>query len=202
MGARCKNHNGLTALEQEFCDRYLQDENRIAYKAYMQAYPKCRSERAARVNAGRVLERPHVAAYLKERAEKATKKAELNEVRVLKEIAGIALFNPLALFTPDGHLKTIDQWPPEAMAAVKSIDVQTVNIGGKEDDSSLTVRRIQFWDKNKALDQLGKYFKLFDRAGEADMAEVFRQLSQALRPSVGPPALRDDDSSKPRIAKH
>lgn len=188
-GAGRLNSNGLTDREQAFCDVYLADANKNAAGAYRQAYPSCTSDKAAASNSYKILNRPRVKAYLDAQAAKAAEEAGVKTAQVITEIARIAFFNPLVLFDDNGDLKPISEWPPEAGAAVKAVEINTTKIGDS-DKAEVVTKRVAFWDKPKALEMLGKHLRLFDRASESDPSELLKELRQALTPTVGPPSLR------------
>jgi len=176
----------LTAKQAEFVRQYLLDANATqaaARAGYKQPH----------VQGPRLLANVSVRAAIDEAVAARAKRARISADQALQEIAKVAFFNPLCLFSPEGNLLPVNQWPPEAGAAVKSIDTSTSDRG---EGIQVTTKRITLWDKPKALEMLGKHLRLFDRASESDPGEVLRELRKALAPTVGPPSLRSRSNTE------
>lgn len=84
-----KGENGLTDQQQRFCDLYLAN-GLNASKAYKEAYPSCKTDLSARTNAARLLTNDNVSAYLAEKAEKASKSAQLDAEWIISRLMTIA----------------------------------------------------------------------------------------------------------------
>jgi hypothetical protein len=87
----------------------------------------------------------------------------LDPDRSLVEMARVAFSNIQELYTEDGKLKPIKDWPEDAARAVKSIESVRGNVDqgdGKYDQ----VVRITLWEKPKSLDSaLRKHGHLTDK---------------------------------------
>ena len=123
---------GLTEKQKRFCDEYLIDFN--GTRAYLTAYPACKSSNAAKTNACRTLGKPHVMAYIEKRMKDRERRTEITQDRVLQEYARIGLFDPRKLFHDDGRPKNISELDDDTAAALAGLDVQETYefIGGEK----------------------------------------------------------------------
>lgn len=135
-----KDANGLTDQQRKFCDLYLAN-GLNASKAYMEAYPSCKSANAAGANAARLLGNDKVSQYLSDAARKASASAQLDAEWVLSRLMTVVercmSAEPVMVFDP----------------AEKGM----VESGEWKFDSS---------GANKALELLGKYKQLFTEKRE------------------------------------
>lgn len=134
----------LEPKQQRFVREYLKERN--ATKAAMRAGYKRTS---ASVVGCRMLGKVNVAAAihegeLKEQAEDA------EYIKKLKwQVRSIVEFDPMDLHDADGDILPMDQWPPEARAAIAGIEYVMKNAeagDGKVD----RVFKLRFWSKIEA----------------------------------------------------
>jgi phage terminase small subunit len=85
---------------------------------------------------------------------------------VLQELFRLASFDPRKLFHSDGTVKNIHELDDDTAACIGGVETQT-------DTNGTVTRKVKIWDKNSALEKLGKHFMLFtDRvqhSGEIDV---------------------------------
>ena len=81
---------------------------------------------------------------------------------VLGELRKLGNSDLRELFKKDGTIKDTKDWPASVAYAVKSIQVEELWEGrGDNREQVGVVKKIQFWDKTKSLELLGKNLKLF-----------------------------------------
>lgn len=81
----------LTDKQKIFIDEYLVDLN--ATRAYKVAYPSCKKEETANVNASRLLRNAKVKEYVEKRMKDREKRTEITQDKVLQELSKIAFAN-------------------------------------------------------------------------------------------------------------
>lgn len=84
---------------------------------------------------------------IKQRAEE---KFNINQDRVLLEIARLAFNDPRKAFDRNGNLKKIQDWPDEVAAAISSIKITEQR--SDDDELRTQLKEIKFWDKGKQLE--------------------------------------------------
>ena len=120
--------------------------------------------------ASAMFSKPQVKAYiaeLKERAKEiADAKLDISIERVLKEFARVAFSDIRTIFTKDGQLVSPTSMDDDTAATVGSIEVVTKYIGSGEDMEVEYTHKIKLNDKLRALENLGKYLKIYEAQEE------------------------------------
>ena len=81
---------------------------------------------------------------------------------VISELKHIASTDIRELFTENNTVKDPKDWPDHLARAVKSIEVDELFEGyGKERTQIGVTRKIQLWDKPKALELIGRHLAMF-----------------------------------------
>jgi hypothetical protein len=81
---------------------------------------------------------------------------------VIHEVKSIAGADPRMLFNEAGELRPVHEWPDGIAKAVASVDVSEIWEGrGSERQIIGNVKKVRFYDKNKAIDTLAKTLGLF-----------------------------------------
>ncbi|WP_442582546.1 terminase small subunit [Mesorhizobium sp. ASY16-5R] len=103
-----------------------------------------------------------VTARVDELLEDAARVAGIDTVRVLKELGRLG-FADLREAFDGGRLKMPEDWSDEFAASVASIKVVTRSAGRDADGNPQVeyVTEIKAWDKNSALEKIGKHLKMF-----------------------------------------
>jgi len=109
-------------------------------------------------NASRLKGNEKVQARLAELTEAGALRAEVTVERVLSELARIGFSDLRRAFDADGRLRRPEEWDDETAAAISSVEVVTRPAGGGEVEY---VHKLKLWDKNSALEKLGKHLKMF-----------------------------------------
>jgi phage terminase small subunit len=107
--------------------------------------------------------------------EKAAEAAKVEAVDVLRELARIGFSDIGSAFDADGAILPLKEMPENVRRCISSIEVESLWDGeGKERFVCGKVHKFKFWDKPRALEQLGKHLELFTEVMKvkADTAEL------------------------------
>lgn len=152
----------MPALDNEqhelFCHEYLVDFNG-AQAAIRAKYAK----KAARQQACDLLTRPDICRRLTELMTRQSQKADTTAQKVLDELSLIAHADLGGLFDEKTMtMKTISDIPENLRRAIRKVEFVEEFDGTGEDRVQVGwTRKIELWDKNKALENLGRFHKLF-----------------------------------------
>jgi phage terminase small subunit len=141
----------LNEKQKRFCKEYLIDLNATA--AYIRAGY---SPKNAHVSSAQLLAKPSIRACVDRAVAERSKRTGITVDRVVRELARIALADPAKIIDPDtGEIVTSDE---DNNAAVASVRVKTTT---DKDGNPVTDREVRLWDKNKALELLGKHLGMY-----------------------------------------
>jgi phage terminase small subunit len=137
---------GLSERQRRFCEEYLVDYSPV--KAMIRAGYAFKT---ANRNSGEFMKNPFIQEYLGKRARKQSEKIALTAERVLEEISRLAFSNIADFYKQDPKtkkfvLKDISELTPAQQACIAEYSP------GKP---------IKLYNKDSALDKLGKHFKLY-----------------------------------------
>lgn len=142
----------LRDKRERFCREYLVDLN-ATQAAIRSGY----SPKTARSQGQRLLTNADVQARIEELNYDRAKRTGINADRVIEQIGAMAFGDLRSVF--DGtRLMRPDEWSDEAAALVAGIEVSTVNRGEGEVEY---IAKVRSTDRLKALELLGRHFKLF-----------------------------------------
>jgi len=139
-----------------FCHAYIEQGFRGGGRAYRKAYPRCKSDKSARVSAARLLAKPYVVAFLAPFHKRLADKAEISIERVLLELArmGYANMDDFSEWGPDGvTLRASKDLPPGLTACVAEVTETKTKDGGSI--------KFKLHDKPAALRDIAKYLGMF-----------------------------------------
>jgi phage terminase small subunit len=161
----------LTDKQKLFADEYLIDLN--ATRAYKAVYKNIKNDETAAVNGNRLLRNAKVAEYINHRMEERSKRTEITQDFVLKELYEIAkakgtdfakvvdepiISNGAYVMDPDtGKIKTyksVEVFPTDKIPE----DKQKAIAGIRETKYGIDVST---YDKVKALELLGRHLGMF-----------------------------------------
>lgn len=164
----------LTPKQERFVEEYLIDLNGAA--AYRRAGYRVGSETVARVEACRLLTNPSVAAALAAAKRERSGRVEVKADRVLEELACLALSDVGEVVDMAGdevRLRRPGDVPERARRAISSIKVRRHVEGVGKDARTVEVTEFKLWDKNAALEKLGRHLGLLkDGAGVQTVVNV------------------------------
>lgn len=163
----------MTDRQRRFCDEYLIELN--ATRAYMTAYPSVKKEATAKAAASRLLTFVNVRSYIQERMKAQQERVEIEQDRILRELAAIAFADITEIVTiKDGKvcIENIDSLPQETRAAIAEIKE---NQWGTE---------IKICDRLRALELLGKHLGMFGPVkDDLDLEEQQARIAKLQRES-------------------
>lgn len=111
----------------------------------------------------RILNKVDVQAALAKIMETQGRKASFDAAEILERTNEIAQIDPLDVFNSDGTVKDIHDIPADVRRAIKKVTVKEVwetDINGVKVHTGF-IKTIEFWDKLKGLEMLGKYDGVF-----------------------------------------
>jgi phage terminase small subunit len=129
-----------------FVAEYLKDHN--GTKAAIRAGYSAKS---AHVQASQLLKIPKVAAAVEDGEERLRKQDAEYITKLRRENAMIALFDPASVMDHRGNILAMKDWPPEARAAVSSVEWVMKNARAG-DGVTDRVLKLRFWNKNHAIE--------------------------------------------------
>ncbi|MGJ1023884.1 terminase small subunit [Thomasclavelia ramosa] len=141
----------LTPKQKLFADEYLIDLN--ATRAYKAAYKSVKKDETARTNGSRMLTNANVSKYIKERMNERSRRTEITQDNVLKELATIAFAKVTDFVTIENGVvivKDTKDIPKDLLPAIASI---------KEGKNGIEV---SFYNKDKSLELLGRHLGMFN----------------------------------------
>lgn len=116
--------------------------------------------KSAHTAAYEYLKDPEVVALISEATENAAKIVGLDVERTLREVARLAYFDHRRLYKPDGSFIPVHELDDDVAAAIASIEVDEVTVGGAVVGMT---RKIKQWDKNSALEKAMKFHGLYEK---------------------------------------
>lgn len=112
--------------------------------------------------ANKWLRRPEIAAAVEERTGDHLRDVSARKHKTLEQVTAIAYADPRKVVDPEtGMAVPLERMPADIAAAISSVEVENISINGETG----TRYKYRFWDKNKALEKLGQWQKLWDSPG-------------------------------------
>lgn len=191
-------------------------------RAFVAEYSRDRDGKRASVAAGykndvsrQLLRETPVALAIEENLRKRESTITRDAEAILDELARVGFSDLRKVFSADGGLLPVSEWPEDTARAISSVEVDELFEGsGKERTQIGWTRKVKLWPKAEALSLLGKNLKLFtdvidvrveamtneERAMRAEAlitAGLQRRLSQKLYPEHQLPPTVDVTPSEP-----
>lgn len=165
----------MTPKQQRFVDEYLIDPN--AARAYTAAYGV--TGPSAEAAGSRLLRNVKVAEAIRVAQLRRSERTGVTADRVVDELAVIGFSDPRHYATTKTGLALAEQAPEAAMRAVSSVK-QWSKIG--EDGNEVEAVEYRFWDKNAALEKLGKHLGMFveRHQHEVSVGDIRGRVAQTL----------------------
>lgn len=139
----------LTPLRRKFLEEYLHDMNATA--AWRRAGG---SAKTAKEVAHQALKDPETQAELQRLLAARAERTEAKVDEVVREALRVMRSDPRELFTPDGRLKAVTEWPEALARAVASVEVED-----RPDEPR--VLKVKFWSKTDAINTLMRHLGAF-----------------------------------------
>lgn len=127
---------------------------------------------SANVKASNLLKDDKIRQRIQWLQENRARKADFTELKLLRELKRVALFDIRKIYTETGDLKPVTEWDADTAAAVSAVEVEKlfgVNDEGRKAHVGYTVK-VKTSDKLAAIDKLMKYFGMLETP--ADPASV------------------------------
>ena len=145
----------LPERQQRFIEAYLRLGN-ITQSAIAAGYTVA----SAGQQGSELLKLPQISAIVEREKSSLAARAAVKAEEILQEIKHLAYSNITKAFTLDFRVKSLDEIPEELQRCIQEIQV-------KEQETKEGVSRnvkVKFYDKIRALELLGKYKNLWDKA--------------------------------------
>jgi len=109
-------------------------------------------------------------------------RAEWGKERILLELKRIGMADIRLIFNKEGGIKPVSEWPDEVGAFISSIEVSEEYEGtGSDKVQSGWNKKVKMWNKEKALELLGKNLHLFlDRVEHSGNITLEGLISKSL----------------------
>jgi phage terminase small subunit len=178
----------LSEKQKAFVDRYLVKMD--ATNAYRDVYGDCKTAGSSAYN---LLGKPEVQAYVQKRFAELAKERGLEIQDVLDGLTNVAFLDIRKVVDEEtGELLPLDKLPDAVATAIGGVKVTERWVGKGEDAQRVVSYEYKLTDRNPALTNLGRYFKMFvdvqqhehkiglaDRLAEARAKRKARQEAQA-----------------------
>ena len=168
------NDDKQLRLKQEiFCVKYVANGFNATQAAIEAGY----SKKTAHVQGPRLLENVVIQNKIEELTQQQIDAASITVQAVLAELRKIAFCDFEEAYNEDGSLKHVKDMPKALRQAIASIEVEELFDGyGKDKTQIGYTKKIKFWPKDKSLDQLGRYLKMFtdkvEHSGKIGIADL------------------------------
>lgn len=157
----------LTDKQERFCREYIIDLN-ATQAAIRAGYSKRASGSIGFEN----LKKPEIESYISSLRKNKSQELDFSFERISKELAKVAFGDVKNYFNDNGRLIDINELESHVSSSIKSVTVQQekVTVYGEVNIES-SVKKIESYDKLKALELLGKMFGHFSKDNEQKKGE-------------------------------
>ena len=165
----------LTAKQQRFVVEYLVDLN-ATQAAIRAGY----AAKGAKDQAYQLMQRPVIAAAIKEAMEARNQRTKVDADYVLNRLTEIDQMDLLDILDDDMSIKPLSKWPKVWRQSLSGFDIAEMFEGvGKERDLVGLMKKIKWPDKVKNLELLGKHVNV-NAFREQVAVDVTLTLSQRM----------------------
>ena|SRR5271166_4912104 len=157
----------LSPKQKLFVQEYLKDKNG-ARAARAAGY----SKKTARIQADQLLTKPDIARLVSAGLTKQMERAQLTGDMIIAELRKHAFAKLKDAYDEDGNLLSPHAMPEDVQSALNGIESYYEMMGHGDNKETIgQTKKIKLSDKIKALELLGKHFKIF-----TDVSEVKGEL--------------------------
>lgn len=162
----------LTDKQERFCQEYLIDLN-ATQSAIRAGY----AESGARTEGSRLLANADIQDRICQLNDSRMKSLNVTPEFVLGELLKLASADPAEMYHEDGRMKNIHDIPEHLRKTIARIETIEY-FEGKGDDREQVgwIKRVGFWSKEKALENLGKHLRLFSDKLEIGTTKTLEQI--------------------------
>jgi phage terminase small subunit len=156
--------------QERFCQELVRTANGpLDRNARIQAYQKAGYQGKTRASGKfgadssicALLKNKNVAARIQELQERIAHKVEITAAQVINELGRIALSDIRKVIGPNGAILDPREFDDDTAGAIAGIETEKVYEGhGKDRKFVGYAQKLKLWDKNTALGNLAKHFKL------------------------------------------
>lgn len=165
----------LTAKQQRFVIEYLVDLN-ATQAAIRAGY----AAKGAKDQAYQLMQRPEIAAAIKEAMEARNQRTKVDADYVLNRLTEIDQMDLLDILDDDMSIKPLSKWPKVWRQSLSGFDIAEIFEGvGKDRDLVGLMKKIKWPDKVKNLELLGKHVNV-NAFREQVAVDVTLTLSQRM----------------------
>lgn len=165
----------LTAKQQRFVIEYLVDLN-ATQAAIRAGY----AAKGAKDQAYQLMQRPEIAAAIKEAMEARNQRTKVDADYVLNRLTEIDQMDLLDIMDDDMTIKPLSKWPKVWRQSLSGFDIAEIFEGvGKDRDLVGLMKKIKWPDKVKNLELLGKHVNV-NAFREQVAVDVTLTLSQRM----------------------
>lgn len=166
----------LTSQQERFAQEVASGKSQS--EAYRVAYPKASAWKPATIwnRASALMRNDEVLARVDTLRAEIVAQSGVEAVRVIKELACIALSDVRKLFNTDGWLLKPHELDDATAAAVSSVEF--------DPDGGF---KVKLWDKNSAADKLMKHLGAYEKdnkQGGSGIAEAVQLIINGVKPSA------------------
>ncbi len=165
--------HGLTPKERAFCEAYVGGPA-TAGKSQPSAVAAGYSPRTAEKNAGLILRRPHVMAFIKQRLNEQFAAERMTNEEILARTARIARMDPREFFDESGKPRPISELTAEQAYNLRAFESKQEEFGSGANAKFTDTTKLKLADPLHALALLAKINKL--TTNETTQLNVFVDL--------------------------
>lgn len=135
------------------------------------------AESGAKSTACRLLKEPEVLAAIKVLQDELLTKHSMTAETVMKQLAAIVHFDIRKLFDENGQMKNVRDLDDDTASALASIEVDDDYSGKGEERVALRTTKVKIFDKNTAITNAMKHYKLLTDGGITLNANLVQVIS-------------------------
>lgn len=164
----------VTEKRELFCHEYLIDLNATA-AAVRSGF----SEKTAAQQGYQLLRDPDVKKRIDELRARNAAEIGITPAMVILHLWEIASFDPGCIYDEKGELKNIHDMPANArrnIASVEVLEVEEFNQSSRQMEKVGEIKKVKRWDRQKALDSLGRHLAMFTDKTKHELGPTLEQL--------------------------
>lgn len=151
----------LNKKQKRFCEEYVKDFNGTQ-AAIRAGY----SKNSANEQSSQHLAKLHIQAYIKELADKATSKNNVTVEKIVAEFSKIAFSSIAHLHNSWISLKDFETLTDDQKDSIESIQTRVRKMSDNDVVIDVEEVKIKLYDKQRALENLGKYMGIYEADNE------------------------------------